>query len=154
MVVLPRGSNLNQFDCLLRSYELILTPVRLAASKLGFLAAIALLLAMPVMACLVPTEEMTAAERDCCRQTAGDCANAMPGMQSHSCCAKTPNPEVFNIAVSSARVTASYSTVLDHIALPQGLELNDAILSSARWSFETHSPPLTEPPYFTTVLRI
>jgi hypothetical protein len=139
--------------CLFRSDHPILTLVRLTASRLGFFAAIALLLAMPGMACLVPSEEMTAAERDCCRQTAGDCG-AMRGMQSHSCCAKTVNPALSNIAVSPARVTVSPSNVLDHIALPQGLDLNNNSLSSVRWRFGTHSPPPIEPPRSATVLRI
>jgi hypothetical protein len=116
-------------------------------------AAFAVLLATPVMACLVPNEDMTAAERGCCREAAGDCG-AMPGMQSHSCCAHTVNPALFSVAAGSAGASLNHSNAQDQIALPQGPDLNDATAPAVFSSFETHSPPLLEPPRFTTVLRI
>jgi len=127
--------------------------VILATRKLGLFAAFAVLLAAPVMACLVPAEEMTAAERGCCSEAAGDCG-AMPGMQLHSCCARTANPALFNIAAVAARASLNRSNTHDQVALPQGSGLSGATAPAVLSSFETHSPPLLEPPRFTTVLRI
>ena len=56
--------------------------------KLSQFAAIPLIIvvvAMPVMACMVPDRQMTAEEQSCCKKMAHDCeSSVMPA--SHSCC--------------------------------------------------------------------
>src|ERR1700746_1026712 len=46
-----------------------------------------LLLGGPIMACAIPDAQLTAAEKQCCRDMGGDCGQDASGMpMSHSCC--------------------------------------------------------------------
>lgn len=61
----------------------------LSLHKYVCLMAALLLLSSPLMACVLPGLEMTAAEQDCCKHMAQDCGS-MQMDDSHSCCKKTP----------------------------------------------------------------
>jgi hypothetical protein len=51
-----------------------------------------ILLATPIMACVIPAAAMTAAERDCCKRMAQECGKkGIP--KSHSCCQTTTVPD-------------------------------------------------------------
>lgn len=53
--------------------------------KVVFGCACLLLVGAPVLACLLPGEELSPAEKQCCREMAGQCGRVdMPS--SHSCC--------------------------------------------------------------------
>src|SRR5258707_15819596 len=54
---------------------------------------VVLLLGGPIMACAIPDAQLTAAEKQCCKDMGGDCgqdASAMP--ISHSCCKTSVQP--------------------------------------------------------------
>src|SRR5215467_8518613 len=69
-----------------------------------------LLLATPIMACMIPAAFMTAAERECCKRMAGECGRAgMP--QSHPCCQTTTVPDHFAAIKSSSNVNAIHVTL-------------------------------------------
>src|ERR1700674_749379 len=54
---------------------------------------VVLLLGGPIMACAVPDAQLTAAEKQCCKDMAGDCWHGAPGMpMSHSCCKTAVQP--------------------------------------------------------------
>jgi hypothetical protein len=61
----------------------------LSFRKCVCLFAALLLLSSPLMACVLPGLEMTAAEQDCCKHMPQDCGS-MQMDDSHSCCKKTP----------------------------------------------------------------
>ena len=112
-----------------------------------------LLLATPIMACLVPSDAMTEAERDCCKRMAHDCGGkGMP--QSHPCCQTTTVPAHRAAIKSSSDINAI------HVTLAVAYVLNHAFRiptlqesSSAPWAADIHSPPIS-PPASISVLRI
>src|ERR1700732_2646699 len=70
---------------------------------------VVLLLGGPIMACAVPDAQLTAAEKQCCKDMAGDCRQGASGMpMSHSCC-KTAVQPPHNFRPSS---TLSFSAPL------------------------------------------
>ena len=121
--------------------------------KVAVFALAVLFAALPVMACVVPNEAMTPAERECCKKMAGHCGD-MGMAKSHPCCKVTATPADFH-ALKTA------SSQLDHVSLGlfHALPLiaqTDAYISLAQWSSRvscTHSPPGLES-LATTVLRI
>src|SRR5215472_9924588 len=86
-----------------------------------------LLLATPIMVCLVPASSMSSSERDCCKRMAGECGKAgMP--RSHPCCQTTTVPDQFAATrsssdVNSVHMTLAVTNALDHtVRLPTLLE--------------------------------
>jgi len=65
--------------------------VRLAV-RAGVSVLAMLLAALPVMACVQPGAEMTAAERDCCKKMAAQCGGSGM-MKSHGCCQTNISPD-------------------------------------------------------------
>src|ERR1700747_3556577 len=54
---------------------------------------VVLLLGGPIMACAIPDAQLTAAEKQCCRDMSGDCQQDASGMpMSHSCCKTSVQP--------------------------------------------------------------
>src|SRR5579859_5613189 len=109
--------------------------------------------ALPVMACVVPDAEMTAAERECCKKMAERCGD-MGMAKSHSCCQSTATPADFHALKTSSSQLQHVTLVLFH-ALPLTSQA-DTYSSLAQWSSRvscTHSPPGLEP-LSTTILRI
>src|SRR5258708_32006607 len=52
-----------------------------------------LLLGGPIMACAIPDTQLTAAEKQCCKEMGGDCGQDASGMpMSHSCCKTSVQP--------------------------------------------------------------
>jgi len=62
--------------------------------KVGVSLLLLLVLATPMMACLIPAIAMTAADRDCCKRMAGHCGHKGKA-QSHSCCQTITVPDHF-----------------------------------------------------------
>jgi len=124
-----------------------------AAFKFGVTLLSLLLLATPIMACLIPASSMTAAERDCCKRMAGECGKAgMP--QSHPCCQTTTVPDQFaaiksSSTVNSAQLTLIATSALDYtFSVPKPHEIG-----AVAWAPDIHSPPVS-PPASISVLRI
>lgn len=101
--------------------------------------------AMPALRCLIPDENLSAAERACCQRMAGECGQ-IPA--NHGCCRKTVSAP--QLALSSSKVTLSVA---------------DAVLGTADTaSSEQYRRPLlfaitelldpSPPPSASTVLRI
>jgi hypothetical protein len=122
--------------------------------KVGVSVLSLLLLAMPVMACLIPEAAMSAAERDCCKRMAQECGKAgMP--QSHSCCQTTTVPDHFAAIKNASDANSVHVT----LAVTYGLHQNTFRIPtlqesfSAPWAADIHSPPIS-PPASISVLRI
>jgi hypothetical protein len=121
--------------------------------KVGISVLSLLLLAMPVMACLVPAAAMTAAERDCCKRMAQECGNKGVG-QSHSCCQTTTVPDHLAAIKSSSDLNLRNLTLILVHAIPRmpGIETVPEFDSSP-WAADIHSPPVS-PHLAISVLRI
>jgi hypothetical protein len=122
--------------------------------KVGVSLMSLLLLATPIMACLVPAAAMTAAERDCCKRMAQECGNnGMP--QSHSCCQTTTVPDHLAAIKSSSDVNSQHPTLFVAYAVHPELAIATMLESgSSSWAAaDIHSPP-TSPPVAISVLRI
>src|SRR5215469_14035160 len=112
-----------------------------------------LLLATPIMACLIPAASMTAAERDCCKRMAGECGKAgMP--HSHPCCQTTTVPNQFAAIKSSSNVNAVQLALAVTYALDYAFVTPTPQESgSAPWAADIHSPPIS-PPASISILRV
>jgi hypothetical protein len=89
----------------------------------------------PALACLLPGQEMTTAEQECCQKMAGQCGSAMMP-SSHTCC---QHPDEGETAVSPV---AKYSAPR-HFAvavLPQAV-----IMPTCSASISGHSLDLSAP---------
>src|SRR5260370_14177367 len=68
-----------------------LSPMRLIISFRLLL--VVLLLGWPIMACAMPDAQLTAAEKQCCKDMGGDCGQSVSGMpMSHSSCKHSAQP--------------------------------------------------------------
>src|SRR5215469_15421278 len=114
--------------------------------RLGFKGGVSilslLLMATPIMACLIPAASMTAAERECCKRMAGECGKAgMP--QSHPCCQTTTVSTHFAAIKSSSDVQLSWALAvtyaLDYAFITPTLQES----GSAPWAADIHSPPIS-----------
>lgn len=129
-----------------------LGTVRLA-NKLGILALSALLFAAPTMACLLSTAELTAAERECCKQMADQCGSAgMPS--SHSCCQQLSSPADSSFVVSHSQIGLGDLATAGSAAIQTALWVSiPSPAAHGMWFDEIHGPP-ESPPVSTSVLRI
>jgi hypothetical protein len=121
-----------------------------AARHLGVLLLLLLSRAAPLMACVTPESEMTAAERACCRMMHDQCAQmGMPA--SHDCCAKAPLA-VFENALKSNPVRFHPVAVLLLWTASFNVLANDSV--SHAWIHSPEHWPPKSPPAGITVLRI
>src|SRR5882757_6632345 len=86
--------------------------------KVGVSLLSLVLLATPIMACVMPTATMTAAERDCCKRMGPECGKGMA--KSHSCCQTATLPDHLPAIKSSAPDVSSkhLALVLKHTLPP------------------------------------
>jgi hypothetical protein len=121
--------------------------------KVGVSLVSLVLLATPIMACVMPAAAMTTAERDCCKRMAQECGNN--GMaKSHSCCQTATAPDHLPAFKSSSDDgSRPVALALAHAILPSptlipmtesGLSVREA---------DIHSPPVS-PPASIAILRI
>jgi hypothetical protein len=121
--------------------------------KVGVSLLSLLLLATPIMACLIPAAEMTAAERDCCKRMAHQCGDKGMG-QSHSCCQTTTVPDHFAAIKSSSDVNSQHlRLVVAYVIHPGPTIATLPEPRSSAWAADIHSPPVS-PPIVLSVLRI
>jgi hypothetical protein len=118
--------------------------------KLVVLALTLSLWAMPLMACMLPDAPLTAAERECCKDMAGQCVQ-MKMPSSHSCCQATvlqSDPYVISPRFKQAHVQIFAAPLVS---------CQDLFVTAAASRFEssaqTHSPPVS-PPQTVSILRI
>lgn len=106
----------------------------------------AVVLAVPISACLTPSADMSMEQRECCEKMAGRCEiSVMPS--SHSCC----QHPVSRHAVAASRVQSSdFSSAITMLAEAPAL-LPRPMIGTAACTFR--SPP-ESPPESVSVLRI
>src|SRR5262244_3319381 len=125
--------------------------VRLAV-KAGVSILAMLLAALPVMACIRPAAEMTAAERECCKKMAAQCGGSGM-MKSHGCCQTTVSPDTFDpMKTSSSQIDHSLSE-LHGQAVPSEATVAVQLAFATNIPSPPHSPP-EAPSSAKTVLRI
>jgi len=100
-----------------------------------------LLLGGPIMACAVRDAQLSTAERQCCKQMAGECQRTGSGMPaSHSCC-KTevrPQSDLLPSASVSISVPPLVAAALD---LPIEVPHAQNFSSVGSWLMRSHDPP-------------
>src|SRR6266436_575325 len=96
-----------------------------------------LLLGGPIMACAIPDTQLTAAEKQCCKDMGGDCQQDSSGMpMSHSCCKTSVQPPHNFRPSSSFSAPAPYSVIsaIEFLPSPSG--------QFTPWLSRALSPPL------------
>jgi hypothetical protein len=101
------------------------------------------------MACLLPDSALTAEERECCRQMAGECGE-MPS--SHSCCKTTVRDSDPYLSNSRIAISAHPDATLAIMPISKVIALPDNIAQFAA-SSDAHAPPVS-PPAKISILRI
>ena len=98
----------------------------------------AMLFASPVLACSLPGLTMSEAEMECCQRMADHCGGAHMD-ESHSCCAKAPDPGTVQ------KAAAKYSPTIDMLVLglpvaqpAHSASLNTPVIDALEFS---ESPP-------------
>jgi hypothetical protein len=120
--------------------------------RVGVSVLLLLVLATPVMACLIPAIAMTAAERDCCKRMAGECYKGMA--QSHSCCQTVTVSHHVAAIKSSPVLNEQHPTMLVACKVHPGLTiLTMPDFDSPPLAVDIHSPPVSRP-VVVSVLRI
>ena len=101
-----------------------------------------LLLGGPIMACAIPDTQLTAAEKQCCKEMGGDCGQDASGMpMSHSCCKTSVQPPHDFRPSSTFSSPASY-LVISAADFPPVVALAEQSGQFAPWLSRALSPPL------------
>jgi len=123
-----------------------------AVGKVGVALLSLVLLATPIMACVIPAATMSAAERDCCKRMGPECGKGMA--KSHSCCQTETVPNHLPAIKSSSDVNSSHlALVLAHALPPIPIVTTMPESGSSPWAPDIHSPPVS-PPVTISILRI
>src|ERR1700740_1869254 len=99
-----------------------------------------LLLGGPIMACAIPDAQLTAAEKQCCKDMGGDCGQDASGMpMSHSCCKASVQPPHDFRPSSSLSAPAPYSVIsaIEFLPVPSFAEQSGQFTP---WLSEALSP--------------
>src|SRR5215469_6542145 len=103
----------------------------------------------PALACLLPGEQMTTSEQECCQKMAGQCGSTMMP-SSHTCCQHHGQDE------ASVTLVAKYSAPR-HITvalLPQAVLMPNCSASISGHSLELSAPQPEASPGCSSILRI
>lgn len=93
------------------------------------------------MACVVPDAQLTAEEKQCCKEMGGACQPDQSGMpMSHPCCKPTVQPRNDFRPSSTFSVRAQF-LVLGFIEPPTTIFSTDPFTEHAFWLAQTHAPP-------------
>jgi hypothetical protein len=118
--------------------------------QLGVLFLLLVSCVAPVTACMVPSAEMSAQERACCRMMKNQCGQmGMPA--SHGCCQKTP-PSVHESALKTKAV--ALHPVVVPVSWLVASELVKPTSSVAGWVEQPDYSPPKSPPSTLSILRI
>jgi hypothetical protein len=94
------------------------------------------------MACAIPDAQLTAAEKQCCKDMGGDCGQDASGMpMSHSCCKTSVQPP-HDFRPSSAFSSPAPYLVISAADFPPVLLFAEQPSQFAPWLSRTPSPPL------------
>jgi len=94
------------------------------------------------MACAVPDAQLTAAEKQCCKDMGGDCGQDASGMpMPHSCC-KTSIQPPHDFRPSSTFSSSAPYLVIRAVDFPPVVALAEQSGQFASWLSRTLSPPL------------
>src|ERR1700747_1558824 len=112
-----------------------------------------LLLGWPIMACAIPDAQLTAAEKQCCKDMGRDCGQGASGMpMPHSCCKTSVQPPHDFRPSSTFSPSAPYLVIsaVEFLSIPSLAEQSGQF---APWLSRVLSPPLATLNAFTP-LRI
>jgi hypothetical protein len=101
---------------------------------------VVLLFGGPIMACAIPAAQLTADEKQCCKDMGGDCAPGAGMPMSHSCC-KTAVLPAHDFRPSSTFSFAAPSMVVNAIEFPLALSSAEQRGQFASWPPQDPSPP-------------
>ncbi len=94
------------------------------------------------MACVVPDAQLTAEEKQCCKEMGGGCQPDESGMpMSHSCCKTSVQPRN-DFRPSATFSFSAPSLVVSAVELPRELPLAEQSSQFASWVSQSHAPPL------------
>src|SRR5579859_3592694 len=108
--------------CYYRRFKVRLGTV-LCVSKSVCLFVVLVMLSVPVIACALPGQEMSAAEQDCCLHMMDECGNSQM-TDAHTCCTKTPQ-----VAAASLRATNKYAPAVHQVVYEVGLCAGPALVA-------------------------
>src|ERR1700730_5250469 len=101
-----------------------------------------LLLGGPIMACAIPDAQLTADEKQCCKDMGGDCGQGASGMpMSHSCC-KTAVQPPHDFRPSSTVSFSGPSLAISAVNFAPALPLPRESNQFASWLSRTPPAPL------------
>ncbi len=121
-----------------------------AVRHFGVILLLLLTCAAPVMACLTPDIQMTAAERACCRMMRNQCGQ-MQMPDSENCCATTPDA-LFASALKSTPVNIQPNpSVVLWVTSP---DVSSIEMASRGWTRSPVPWPPESPPTAIAILRI
>jgi hypothetical protein len=109
--------------------------------KLSAAAALVLLFAAPLMACLTPDAQLTAEEKACCRAMAGQCGDMGPS--GHSCCDEAAPADTHIYLSSCLHHTPQLSSLPLCLSNPETLSGVSTTLA-VNYIANGHSPPLQD----------
>jgi len=103
---------------------------------------VVLLLGGPIMACAVRDAQLTADERQCCKEMGGDCGQGASGMpMSHSCCQTSVQPP-HDFRPSSTFSSSTPYLVISAVDFPPVVVFGEQCGRFASWLRRAPSPPL------------
>jgi hypothetical protein len=93
------------------------------------------------MACVAPDAQLTAEEKQCCKEMGGGCQPGESGMpMSHSCCKASVQPR--NDFRPSATISLpAPSLAVSPLELPAELPLAEQSRQFISWVSQSHAPP-------------
>src|SRR3984893_8927266 len=96
----------------------------------------------PIMACAVRDAQLTADERQCCKDMGGDCGQGASGMpMSHSCCQTSVQP-AHDFRPSSTFSSSTPYLVISAVDFPPVVAFPEQGGQFASWLRRAPSPPL------------
>jgi hypothetical protein len=113
------------------------------AFKFAALLVGVLLLAGPLMACMLSGSSMTIAEKECCRKMAGQCGGQGDTPMSHGCCTTVVRPEHVPLATNQFRLAHHVVTVALVVASDQPISRILASPFSPVPDYD-HPPPFSD----------
>jgi hypothetical protein len=103
---------------------------------------VVLLLGGPIMACAIPDAQLTAAEKQCCKDMSGDCQQDASGMpMSHSCCKTSVQPP-HDFRPSSTFSSSTPYLVISAVDFPPVIAFAEQCGEFTSWLRRAPSPPL------------
>jgi len=93
------------------------------------------------MACVVPDAQLTAEEKQCCKEMSGGCQPGDSDMpMSHSCCKTSVQPRT-DFRPSATISLSAPSLVVSTLELPAELPLAEQSSQFISWVSQSHAPP-------------